>query len=738
VHRTGNLSTTSRGTPEGERRYGRTRHNVLGAKSLWADIDAHPDGHIKGKTVYKTTLEASRALHEFCVTTKLPAPLIVNSGYGLHPYWPLLTTLDPVTWKRCATGLQNLFNKYKLLVDPARTADISSVLRTPGTYNKKRAPWQSVYLDVRFLEEIKPYPLEAFAPLLEHADKTGTVISLSTTTAPQRKHTKPGMNEDALAGTTSYRDAYAAQIVENCAQLREMRDKKGILPEPQWHAALGVTAFCEDGDQIAHAWSSGDPRYTHEETQKRLDRLRRATTGPTTCEKFHQLNADACKACKHWGKIKSPISLGTAPATITPGWTPRWERTQGGVIKSRSYINAAIALRLEEIKFSHDVFHNRKLVDGDAAENAGPELSDAICRALRDHIIAKYGFDPGIENVQQAAERLCEANRFDPVCDYLASLQWDGIPRLDQWFTTYLGAADTELNRSIGRKMLLAAVRRIRHPGCKFDYAPVLEGQQGSGKSSALRILAGEENFTDQPILHLETRAQQEALEGVWICELSELNGLRRAETETVKNFLSKTEDSARPAYGRFYVRQPRRCIFVGTTNDNEYLRDTTGNRRFWPAQTSTIDLEALKRDRDQLWAEAALVETQDESLVIPGHLFGAASYQQEQRLMRDPWEDELADVSGTKASSGDGTEEERISSHYLMRIHLGLSADRQTDMQAKRLRNVMNRLGWQGPKKMRIGEGEKPVMGYWRPVPAEDCSTSIAKLFQGRNGASR
>src|SRR5262249_13549502 len=158
-------------------------------------------------------------------------------------------------------------------------------------------------------------------------------------------------------------------------------------------------------------------------------------------------------------------------------------------------------------------------------------------------------------------------------------------------------------------------------------------------KSSALRILAGEENFSDQPLLHLETRAQQEAIEGVWIYELSELAGLRRADIETIKGFLSKTADNARPAYGRFRNDQPRRCIFVGTTNDSEYLRDATGNRRFWPVRTGTIALEALRHDRDQLWAEAVAMEAKDETLVIEEQLYGAVAKQQEQRLLHDPWE---------------------------------------------------------------------------------------------------
>src|SRR5262249_23476436 len=158
----------------------------------------------------------------------------------------------------------------------------------------------------------------------------------------------------------------------------------------------------------------------------------------------------------------------------------------------------------------------------------------------------------------------CEAVRFDPILDYLDSLRWDGQTRLDRWLGTYLGAANTPFVRAVGRLALMAGVRRAEEPGCKFDYLLVLEGPQRAGKSSALRILAGgAANFSDQGILHAKEQAQQEQMEGVWIYEVAELVGLKRAEVEFVKTFLSRTHDKARPAYGRFRTDQPRRCIFI-------------------------------------------------------------------------------------------------------------------------------------------------------------------------------
>ena len=165
-------------------------------------------------------------------------------------------------------------------------------------------------------------------------------------------------------------------------------------------------------------------------------------------------------------------------------------------MKAKSYPNTYKGLLILGLSFKYDVFHDRKLVEGDILGATGPELSDAMCRALREALIKRFRVDPGIDNVREAAERLCEANRFDPICDYLDGLQWDRQKRLERLFPTYFGADDTELNRALGKIMLTAAVRRARKPGCKFDLIPMLEGPEGVSKSSAIELLAGKENFS--------------------------------------------------------------------------------------------------------------------------------------------------------------------------------------------------------------------------------------------------
>lgn len=300
--------------------------------------------------------------------------------------------------------------------------------------------------------------------------------------------------------------------------------------------------------------------------------------------------------------------------------------------------NSIIAIEHLGITCRKDTFHERMIVGGQAIDQWAGDLTDDAVLMLRTIIRDEHDFDAGTNNVRDAAVVLCLENQFNPVVDYLASLKWDGVLRINTWASTFLGAPDDPLTREFGRLMLIAAVRRARAPGTKFDEIVVLEGPQGLGKSTALRILAGDENFSDQEILTASVKEQQEAFQGVWIHEIGELAGIRRVDIERIKQFCSRTEDRARPAYGRFRVDMKRRGIFVGTTNDSMYLQDETGNRRFWPIECRSINLEGLRQWRDQLWAEAAYWETQGVSITLAEQYRGMATERQEARLEGDPW----------------------------------------------------------------------------------------------------
>lgn len=314
--------------------------------------------------------------------------------------------------------------------------------------------------------------------------------------------------------------------------------------------------------------------------------------------------------------------------------------------------NAGVAITAMGISCRKDLFHEKMMVGGQPIQQWAGDLSDDVVAVIRKLIRFRFGFDPNKANTTDACIQLCLEHQFDPVCDYLDGLQWDGQPRLDTWMQRYLSAADTELNRTIGRLALVAAVRRARQPGTKFDQIIVLEGVEGKGKSTAIEIMAGRENFSDQKILGLTDKEQQEAITGIWLYEIAELTGMRRAETDHVKAFASRTVDRARPAYGRFRVDRPRRAICFATTNDDEYLKSETGNRRFWPVVTGQIDLEGLKRDRDQLWAEAAAREAEGCSVGLPERLWAAAGEEQDRRKEADDWFEKISNYIALKGST--------------------------------------------------------------------------------------
>ena len=198
-------------------------------------------------------------------------------------------------------------------------------------------------------------------------------------------------------------------------------------------------------------------------------------------------------------------------------------------------------------------------------------------------------------------ETIAERHRFHPVVDYLNGLVWDGVGRLDTWLIYYLGCDDLNYVRKVGRKWLMSLVKRGCSPGCKVDSALILEGPQGIGKSTALSIIGGQWYSND--ISALGSKDAKEQLFGKWLIELNELDAVTRArDLAAVKSFVSMAEDYFRRSYGRRAGKYPRQCVFAGTTNRDVWQRDDTGGRRWWPVRCGSIDLDALRHDRDQLW----------------------------------------------------------------------------------------------------------------------------------------
>lgn len=251
---------------------------------------------------------------------------------------------------------------------------------------------------------------------------------------------------------------------------------------------------------------------------------------------------------------------------------------------------------------------------------------------VRNYLGSIYGITNN-QKVDDALTLEMERNRYHPVRDYLEHLTWDGKGRLDWLLIDYLGAKENKYVRQVTAKVLMGAIARVMNPGCKFDLVLMLVGPQGAGKSTLVKRLGGK--WFSDTFLTVQGKEALEQIQGSWIIEIAELSGLRKAEVESIKHFISKQEDTFRPAYARTVEVFPRQCIFIGTTNNPEFLKDPTGNRRFLPVDVDPARAikDVFKIDQkeiDQIWAEAYVRWQKGETIYVQEDIADDAKAEQD------------------------------------------------------------------------------------------------------------
>lgn len=287
-------------------------------------------------------------------------------------------------------------------------------------------------------------------------------------------------------------------------------------------------------------------------------------------------------------------------------------------------------------------------------------------------------------------------HRVHPVRDWLASLVWDGVPRLNHWVEECLGADPSIYHQLTGRFFLISMATRIFRPGCKVDTLIVLESEQGGGKSSALRILAGD-HFADTPFV-MGDKDSFLALRGRWLYEIAELDSLNKADITRAKAFLSSPVDSYRAPYEARYENHPRQCVFAATTNQYEYLKDLTGNRRFWPIRCGAIDLEKLSEWRTQLFAEAAAAVHAGERWHPDRDEFRQHFEAEiERRLVDDPWESHIAEWADEPENAFLFGPSKGVTVAEILRSAIKMDASKigGARVEASRVGTIMKRLGF-------------------------------------------
>ncbi len=377
---------------------------------------------------------------------------------------------------------------------------------------------------------------------------------------------------------------------------------------------------------------------------------------------------------------------------------------------SALYANAVELLRVhpEKWRLRYDEFAKRSY--------CGDEfLSDFHLLAISEWV-QRNGVLASVRTIGDAIIRTAESIRFHPVKDYLESLKWDGVSRIDHLLIDHAGAEDTPLTRAVTSRWLIQAIARIYEPGCTADATLVLEGDQGLGKSTLLRELFGDRWFTD----HLPDIGSKDAmvqLRGVWCVEIGELATLGKADAARIKAFLTSRIDRYRDPYGRMVADYPRTCIFAGTVNPGAdgYLKDPTGARRFWPiAVNGEIDNKSIRANRDQFWAEAMTRYQAHESWYLDtAPLKADAAEIQADRFEDDPWDEAIQTyVRGRK----------EVTTTDILREAIGLTA--KADWGKAEQMRVGRWLGHNGWKREKKRSGSKSLRVYELDVATSEVGT--------------
>lgn len=335
------------------------------------------------------------------------------------------------------------------------------------------------------------------------------------------------------------------------------------------------------------------------------------------------------------------------------------------------------------------------------------QLRDSImldAHPIEDHeatganlwIAKAYGCSYKTSIINEAIKRIARLNQFNPLQDYLNELEWDGVHRIDTWLIDYVACEDDRLSRVYGRKFLIQAVARALRPGCQADAALILgEPKGGAGKSALIRLMSN--GWTSEAQIRMGHSDAAVALQGVWLYELSELASFKKAELESIKSYMTTPVDQFRPAYGEYKVTRPRSCVFIGTTNETEFLQSV--DRRWWPRKVQgSIGLAALAALRHQLWAEAVHAFKSGEAWHLTGEDAELQRGASEVHVMGHPWEAEIAAMI-----DGDATVDRRLTIKWVL-DKLGVPLERQERQHQNKVASILRSLGYEKRRVKRAG----------------------------------
>lgn len=579
----------------------RVTENRVGAKALWVDLDCGQEKFDTGKG-YIDQATACAAVKEFCTTNNFPAPMYINSGNGVHCYWPFTSAIPADKWLKLATMFKQVLAHHKVLADDACTSDPARILRPIGATNRKGEPKPVVLIEA--CELIKPsLILERLKALIVEGDIKPELI----------RSVKQSVNSD-LAVPFNKIPSYADEVANNCEQFRNFRDTQGAGSYDMFRHIVGTISLCEEGIELAHKWSEKRLELGHDQCDVKT-KFNTWSGGPSLCTTLEKINPKGCAVCPHKGMINTPLVLGRASKAIQA--TAEVEQSIEAVERAALFLpdkndngrpfgtttNVKAVLEYEGVMARYNQMTKELEVIVPGVSSVPDESSNSNQTAALD-LLTRHGvpYARGPEQINAIAA----SNPYCPVRQMIESKLWDGSPRFEL-FAAQITTPHPMEARTYLRKWLIQAVAAVYVlDGLSAAGMLVLTGPQGIGKTMLIRLLASvvADSFLEGATLDPSNKDSVMTIASHWIVELGELDStFRKSDLAQLKAFITKSLDKLRRPFAKKDTELPRRTVMAGTVNDAEFLYDTTGNRRFWVIQADAIHMDR-SIDIQQLWAE--------------------------------------------------------------------------------------------------------------------------------------
>lgn len=672
---------------------------ITARRWLLVDLDpVRPSGISSSDEELGAARELARAVYQGLRAAGWPAPLSALSGNGAHLLYRVELPNDADSGRLVQRCLQALAQGY----------DTERVRIDTGVYNASRI--SKVYGTLACKGDDTAERPHRLAELLSEGDDTPVSIEqlqalAAQYTAPEPQRSRPG----------------AQRRVGDKPDEETLRDAlRHIAPDDyQVWLTVGAALHTEGLRALWDEWSARGASYSDKAQEQKWRSFKPSGSGSgaragvgTIFHLAQQAGWAFPKGKKYQVEKRTARDRAAARAPEPSGdWQARLGRTKEGAVRP-DIANVALILDhdpawagvLVYCEFSYRVLKRQAPPWRDAETG---EWSDGDTARLRIWMAEHYQCVPRAQDTDDAVEVVAQRHRVHPVREYLEALGWDGTPRLREWLTDALGVDNDAYSQAVGVKWMVGAVARVMRPPVKCDNVLILEGPQGLGKSQALAILGGEW-FSDTHF-ELGDKDGYQQMQGVWLCELSELDSFNKAESARAKAFFSSINDRYRVSYGRRARDHPRQCVFAGSTNQDSYLKDVTGNRRYWPVQCRELDEAYLRETRDQLWAEAVRLYRDGATWWPGGVEIPLFEPQQEARLQQDVWESMIAawlDAPERRCSNA-------FTGAEILAECLSMRPNEMKPPEQTRLGLVMHRLGWSKGRATREG---RRIWVYRRP----------------------